>query len=448
MYPYIANTPKDEKEMLKRIGVESIDELFADIPKDLRLNRELDLKTAMTEAEVTRHMNELGKKNCTNEYVSFVGGGVYDRHIPSVVDHVISRSEFYTAYTPYQPEISQGTLQVIFEYQSLITNLTGLDVSNASLYDGASALAEAAFLAVDKTRNKEIIVPDNIHPNTMRVVETYLRFKNIDLVVIPTSEKGTFKKTALEEKISKNTAGVIVQNPNFYGLVEDEIEEIVKLTHENKALLIMSVDPITLGVLKSPGEYGADIAVGDGQSLGNGLNYGGPYLGFMAATNKLIRKMPGRIAGQTVDKDGKRGFVLTLQTREQHIRRGKATSNICTNQALNALAASVYLVALGKKGIQEVANQSAQKAHYLYQQILEKTDFKPVFDHPFFMEFAIQSDRSATDVKSQLLKEGFLGGIELEQCNAKFKNGLLVAVTEKRTKEEMDQFVQVLEGLK
>lgn len=447
MFPYIANTPQDEKDMLKAIGFNSIEEFFDDIPKELRLNRDLNLKPAMTEAEIKVHMEKLGSKNRGKELVSFLGGGVYDRHIPSVVNHVISRSEFYTAYTPYQPEISQGSLQVIFEYQTLITNLTGMDVSNASLYDGASAVAEAAFMAVDKTRNKEIIVPDNIHPNTLRVLKTYLRFKDLELVVVPTKE-GTFTKAALEEKISKNTAGVLVQNPNFYGLVEDEIEEIVALTHQNKALLIMSVDPITLGVLKSPGDYGADIAVGDGQSLGNGLNYGGPYFGFMAATNKLIRKMPGRIAGQTVDKEGKRGFVLTLQTREQHIRREKATSNICTNQALNALMASVYMVALGKKGIAEVATQSAQKAHYLYNQILEKTAFKPIYDKPFFMEFGISSDIPAKKVKEALLKEGILGGIELRICGDQFENALLVAVTEKRTKAEMDQFVQVLEGLK
>ncbi len=447
MFPYIANTPQDEKDMLQAIGFDSIEAFFEDIPEGLRLNRDLNLKPAMTEAEIKVHMENLGGKNQGKELVNFLGGGVYDRHIPSVINHVISRSEFYTAYTPYQPEISQGTLQVIFEYQTLITNLTGMEVSNASLYDGASAVAEAAFMAVDKTRNKEIIVPDNIHPNTLRVLKTYLRFKDLELVVIPT-EEGTFSKAALEEKISKNTAGVLVQNPNFFGLLEDEIEEIVELTHKNKALLIMSVDPITLGVLKSPGEYGADIAVGDGQSLGNGLNFGGPYFGFMAATKKLIRKMPGRIAGKTVDKDGKRGFVLTLQTREQHIRREKATSNICTNQALNALAASVYMVALGKKGIGEVATQSAQKAHYLYNQILEKTAFKPVYDKPFFMEFAITGDMPAAKVKEALLKEGILGGIELRICGDQFQNGLLVAVTEKRTKEEMDKFVQVLEGLK
>lgn len=447
MFPYIANTPQDEKDMLEKIGFDSIEDLFEDIPKELRLNRDLNLKPAMTEAEIKVHMEKLGEKNRGKELVSFLGGGVYDRHIPSVINHVISRSEFYTAYTPYQPEISQGTLQVIFEYQTLITNLTGMDVSNASLYDGASAVAEAAFMAVDKTGNKEIIVPDNIHPNTLRVLKTYLRFKDLELVVVPTTE-GTFSKAALEEKISKNTAGVIVQNPNFYGLLEDEIEEIVELTHKNKALLIMSVDPISLGVLKSPGEYGADIAVGDGQSLGNGLNFGGPYFGFLAATKKLIRKMPGRIAGQTVDKDGKRGFVLTLQTREQHIRREKATSNICTNQALNALAASVYMVALGKKGIKEVATQSAQKAHYLYNQILEKTDFKPLFEKPFFMEFGITGDIPAKEIKEALLKEGILGGIELRICGEQFEKALLIAVTEKRTKAEMDQFVQVLEGLK
>jgi len=447
MFPYIANTPQDEKDMLKAIGFNSIEDFFDDIPKELRLNRDLHLKPAMTEAEIKVHMEELGSKNRGKELVSFLGGGVYDRHIPSVINHVISRSEFYTAYTPYQPEISQGMLQAIFEYQTMITSLTGMDVSNASLYDGASAVAEAAFMAVDKTRNKEIIVPDNIHPNTLRVLKTYLRFKDLELVVVPTKE-GTFSKAALEEKISKDTAGVLVQNPNFYGLVEDEIEEIVELTHKNKALLIMSVDPITLGVLKSPGDYGADIAVGDGQSLGNGLNFGGPYFGFMAATTKLIRKMPGRIVGQTKDKEGKRGFVLTLQTREQHIRREKATSNICTNQALNALAASVYMVALGKKGITEVATQSAQKAHYLYNQILEKTNFTPIYDKPFFMEFGITSDIPAKKVKEALLEEGILGGIELRICGEQFENGLLVAVTEKRTKKEMDQFVQVLEGLK
>lgn len=444
MYPYIPNTHEDEREMLQSMGLNSIEELFEDIPQDVKLNRQLNLGSSKSELEVARHIKNLTKKNLSAEDLTcFLGAGVYDHYIPSVVKHITSRSEFYTAYTPYQPEISQGTLQVIFEYQSMICNITGMDVSNASMYDGPTACAEAAMMAADSGKRNKILISKTVHPETRRIVATYMRFKSVEVVEIDMAD-GVTDIEKLKAAVDSSTAGVIVQNPNFFGIVEG-MEEVEKITHENKALLIMSVDPISLGVIKTPGEIGADIAVGEGQSLGNPLNYGGPYLGFMAVTNKLMRKMPGRIVGQTEDVEGKRAFVLTLQAREQHIRREKASSNICSNQALNALAAAVYLTTMGKNGLREVALQSANKAHYAFNEITKSGKYKPLFNKPFFMEFAVSGDGSK--VNSELLKNNILGGYDLSreypECN-----GLLFCVTEKRTKNEIDKLVQVLEGIK
>lgn len=447
MFPYIPITQSDEKKMLEDLGLEGIEQLFQDIPTNVRLNRALNLEKSMSEYEVTKHMEDLSKQNADiNQLVCFLGAGAYDHYIPSTVKHIISRSEFYTSYTPYQPEISQGTLQSIFEYQTMIANLTGMDVANASMYDGASALAEAAAMAVVSTRRKEIIVAGAIHPQAKKVVETYTKFKGIKMIEIQAFD-GSADIEKLKQAVSKDTAAVLVQSPNFLGIIE-EVGEIEKITHAQKALLIMSVDPISLGLLKTPGELGADIVVGEGQALGNSLSFGGPYVGFMATTSKLMRKIPGRVVGQTEDMEGKRGFVLTLQTREQHIRREKATSNICSNQALNALAATVYLSTLGKQGIREVAMLSTQKAHYALKAITKSGKYKAAFSKPFFKEFVISSEIDSARINEILLKNGILGGYDLGRDDPKLKNHLLFCVTEKRTREEIDQLVNVLEGIK
>lgn len=448
MFPYIPNSSNDEKLMLESIGIKSADELFEDIPADVRLSRKLNLGNRMSELELARHIKNLaGNNKNSDELVCFLGAGAYDHYIPSAIKHITSRSEFYTAYTPYQPEISQGTLQVIFEYQTMIANLTGMDVSNASMYDGASACAEAAMMACESTKRKSVIVSKTVHPETRKVLKTYMRFHGVEVVEVDFAE-GVTDVEKLKAAVSSATAGIIVQNPNFFGIVED-MTEIEKLSHENKAIFIVSVaDPISLGLLKGPGEFGADIVVGEGQAFGNHLNYGGPYLGFMAATTKLMRKMPGRIVGQTNDVDGKRAFVLTLQAREQHIRREKATSNICSNQALNALTAAIYLTTMGKQGIREVAQQCANKAHYAYDTIIKSGKYKPAFDKPFFKEFAVKGSNNAGAVNSELLNHGILGGFDLSTEYPELANSLLFCVTEKRTKAEIDQLASVLAGMK
>ena len=447
MFPYISNTLQDEQVMLKSIGASSIEELFSDIPEDVKFNRELNINSPMSELEVQKHIKALCSKNKgTEDLVCFLGAGVYDHYIPSIIKHIISRSEFYTAYTPYQPEISQGTLQAIFEYQTLICDITGLDVTNASMYDGATACAEAAIMAAESTKRKSIIVSKSVHPEIRKVLSTYTRFKEIELIEIDTVD-GVTDITKLKEFVDSKTAGVIVQNPNFFGIIED-MTEVEKITHDNKALLIMSVDPISLAILKTPGEIKADIAVGEGQSLGNQMNFGGPYLGFMATTTKLMRKIPGRIVGQTVDVDGKRAFVLTLQAREQHIRREKATSNICSNQALNALIAAIYLTTMGKEGLKEVAYQSMQKAHYAFNEIVKLEKYKPVFDKPFFKEFVIKGHESASIINEKLLECNIIGGYDLEKDYLSHKNDLLFCVTEKRTKSEINELIAAMEGIK
>jgi glycine dehydrogenase subunit 1 len=446
MFPYIPITPEDEKKMLSSIGLKSLDDLFSDIPENVRLKRKLNLPEGISELELLKCTNALANKNLdTSELTCFLGAGAYDHYIPSLIKHIVSKSEFYTAYTPYQAEISQGTLQCIFEYQSMICEITGLEAANASMYDGATACTEAALMAVDSTRKKKILVSKTIHPETRKVLETYTKFKDIELVEIDMTD-GVTDVEKLKAAIDKKTAGVIIQNPNFFGIIED-VKEVEKVTHDNKALLIMSVDPISLGILKSPGELGADIAVGEGQSLGNNMSFGGPYVGFMATNSKLMRKMPGRIVGQTEDLDGKRGFVLTLQAREQHIRREKATSNICSNEALNALTAAIYLTTMGKKGIKEAAYQSTQKAHYAFNEITKSGKFKPLFNKPFFKEFAVTSEKEPSIVNTELLKNKILGGYPLDENYTSYKNSLLFCVTEKRTAEDIDKLVSVMEGV-
>lgn len=446
-FPYIPNTKKDEEKMLEVLGLDSVDRLFDDIPESIKLGRRLDLNPPMSEYEVSKAIRHLANKNLsTNELVCFRGAGAYDHSIPSVVHHLISRSEFYTAYTPYQPEISQGTLQAIFEYQTMIANVTGMDVSNASMYDGATATAEAAMLAAANQKGNTIVISETVHPETREVVKTYMRFNNIKVVEVPAKD-GVTDIEALRNVVDADTTGVIIQTPNFFGNIED-CTEAVELAHANKALFIMNVDPISLGMLKTPGEYGADIAVGEGQVLGNALNFGGPYLGFMASSTKQMRKLPGRIVGQTVDLDGNRAFTLTLQAREQHIRREKATSNICSNQALNALAATIYMSLLGKEGLKEVAEQSATKAYYAYNQLIATGKFRPVFNQPFFREFVLETDIDVDVLNKQLIDKGFLGGYNLAKDYPSNQNRVLFCVTEKRTKDEIDCLVKAMEEIK
>ncbi|SHI83254.1 glycine dehydrogenase (decarboxylating) alpha subunit [Dethiosulfatibacter aminovorans DSM 17477] len=442
MNKYIPLTREDRKVMLDRIGVESVDDLFGDIPEELQLKGRMNINDSMSEMEVRKIMRELSTRNKNlNDYVSFLGAGSYDHYIPSTVKHIYSRSEFYTSYTPYQPEISQGTLQYIFEYQSMMAELTGMDVINASMYDGATAAAEAAIMAVRIKKKNRIAVSATIHPETMRVLETYCHFREIELVKIP-ENKGRTCSDSLD-CIDGDTSAVIVQNPNFYGIIED-VSEVEKRVHENKGLLIMSVDPISLGLLKTPGEWGADIVVGEGQSLGMTQSFGGPYLGFIGTTTKLMRKLPGRICGMTEDVDGKPGYVLTLQAREQHIRREKATSNICSNQSLCALMAVAYLSTMGKEGIKEVAEQSMTKAEYAKRKLLETGKFNKVYEGPFFKEFMLESKIEPEKLNDILFENGMIGPLNMSRLMDNHDNHVLFAVTEKRTKEEIDRLVEII----
>jgi len=446
-FRYIPNTVEDQKEMLAAIGVDSVEDLFADIPSTVRYKGALDIPKAMSEQEVTTYMAKLAEKNMRiDHYSSFLGAGAYQHFIPSVVDHVISRSEFYTAYTPYQPEISQGELQGIFEFQTLIAELTGMEAANSSMYDGATALAEAAAMAAVSTRRNKVVVSAAVHPEARTVLQTYAKGQKLQVVEVPFHKTGVTDIDQLEKIIDDQTAAVLVQYPNFFGRIE-ELEAIEKITHTNKSLLIISANPMALPILKAPGEYGADIVVGDNQPMGIPVSFGGPHVGFFATTQKLIRKMPGRIVGQTVDDEGNRGFVLTLQAREQHIRREKATSNICSNQALVALASAVYMNIMGKEGIVEVAKQNLQKAHYAYQVLTSIKGIEPLFDGPFFNEFAIKLPKPVREVNKQLLKDGIIGGYDLSRDYPDLENGMLIAVTEVKTKEEIEQFAFRLEGI-
>ncbi|WFA07611.1 aminomethyl-transferring glycine dehydrogenase subunit GcvPA [Tissierella sp. Yu-01] len=448
MYPYIPNTPLDEQEMLKAIGLESVDQLFEDIPKDIHLDKPLNIPESKSELEVSTYLKSLAEKNCTlSELTSFLGAGAYDHYIPSIVDAIISRSEFYTSYTPYQPEISQGTLQYIFEFQTLICKLTGMDVANASLYDGGTAVTEAALMACATSKKDEIIVSTGVNPESRQILKTYAHAQNLKVVEVDIKD-GVTDIEALENMVSDNTAAVIVQNPNFFGIIED-LKTLGEVAHKGKKTsFIASVNPISLGLLKTPSELGVDIVVGEGQPFGIPLSFGGPYLGFMATKKEYMRKLPGRIVGETTDLDGKRSYVLTLSAREQHIRREKATSNICSNQGLNALAATVYMVTLGKDGLREVATQCAKKAHYAYEQLTKSGKYKPLFDKPFFMEFVLESHKDADELNKELRNENIVGGYNVSKDYPQYKNAVLYAVTEKRTKSEIDKLASVLEGMK
>jgi glycine dehydrogenase subunit 1 len=432
---YVLNTPDDQRAMLTKIGVASVEELFQQVPADVRLKRPLAIPPALSEIELTQHMQGLAAKN--KSAVCFLGGGSYDHFIPSVVDAVAGRSEFYTAYTPYQAEASQGSLQAFFEFQTLICQLTGLDVANASLYEGGSAVAEAVIMALNVTpKRHKVLIAESVHPEYRLTLNTYLANIDAQIATLPTP-RGTLDPDEAKKAIDDQTVCVVVQHPNFFGCLE-EVEALAAAAHAKGALFIVSFDPISLGLLKRPGQYGADIAVAEGQSLGNPMTYGGPYLGLLACREEFVRKMPGRLVGETTDRHGKRCWVLTLQTREQHIRREKATSNICTNQGLMALKAAVYLTALGPQGLRETAELCTRKAHYAAEQLSSICGLHMRFDRPFFKEFTIQIRDLIPPLLERLLDVGYHAGLHLGRWYPKFADCVTVAVTEKRTKNEID----------
>nr|WP_295610042.1 aminomethyl-transferring glycine dehydrogenase subunit GcvPA [uncultured Terrisporobacter sp.] len=441
-------THEDEEKMLKACKVNSIDDLFSDIPDNLKLKRDLNLEESKSEIEVSEAIKNLANKNIsTEELTCFLGAGAYDHYVPSIIKHITSRSEFYTAYTPYQAEISQGTLQAIFEFQSMIAEITKMDIANASMYDGATAAIEGCILAASKTRRKKVVVSRTVHPETRKILKTYLQFKDCQVVEVDYDrENGTTDLNKLQEEVDDNTACVLLQNPNFFGMIED-IDKAGEIARDKKAMYVLSVNPITLSILKSPGEVGADVAVGDAQVLGNELNYGGPYVGFLAIKSGLIRKMPGRVVGQTVDKDGNRCYCLTLQTREQHVRREKATSNICSNQGLCALNASIYMATMGKKGYEEVAMQNMQKSHYAERKLSEGEKFKPVFKGKFFNEFVVKSPVAVEELNDKLLKNKILGGYDLGKDYPELSGCTMICVTEKRSADEINKLVGIMEGM-
>ncbi|MEK7689297.1 MAG: aminomethyl-transferring glycine dehydrogenase subunit GcvPA [Deltaproteobacteria bacterium] len=443
---YIPHTEKDIQEMLKVIGAEFVEDLFKAIPDNLRVKKPLNLPAPLSEQELIQEMTTLSIKNATvEEYVSFLGAGAYNHYIPSIVNHLISRSEFYTAYTPYQPEISQGTLQAIFEYQTLICQLTGMDVSNASMYDGASATAEAVLMARRINNRSKVILSAAIHPEYREVINTYLSGNRDNIKeVFYCTETGRTLPEAIEKLLDKDTSSVVIQQPNFFGSIED-IKAIAEVVHKNNSILIIAItEPISLGLLKPPGELGADIVIGEGQAFGNGLNFGGPYLGFFATLEKYLRQMPGRLVGETVDKRGKSGYVLTMAAREQHIRREKATSNICTNEGLCALAAAIYLTALGKNGLMELARLNLSKAEYLKKGLANIKGIKPAFTAPTFNEFVIETEKEPDAVLKTLLKKGIIAGLPLKRFYPELSRHILICATEMNTKGQVDE---LLEGL-
>ena len=442
MFKYLPHTEEDIKQMLEVIGINSLDDLFSEIPSEL-LGREMDLPASHSELEIHQRFADLAAKN--KILTPFVGAGAYDHYTPSVINHIIQRQEFLTAYTPYQPEISQGTLQYIFEYQSIICELTGMFVSNASMYDGATATAEAMFMATNVKKRKKILISKTVNPNIIKVVETYALYKGLTVDFVE-ELNGVTNIEDFKTKNSTEYAGIIVQNPNFYGIVED-YSKYREVLDETKSLFIMNHDISALSVLKTPADYGVDIAVGDGQTLGIPLSFGGPYIGYMAATKKLMRKLPGRICGVTQDSEGKRAYVLTLQAREQHIRREKANSNICSNQSLIALFVTVYTAIMGKQGIKEAQTNSVNATHYLYEEITKLPKFTKVYDHDFFKDCLIETTLDHEVINNELYKKGILGPLSLSKYDESKKQMLLFSATEKRTKKEIDDLVSILGAL-
>ncbi|MEO0025500.1 MAG: aminomethyl-transferring glycine dehydrogenase subunit GcvPA [candidate division WOR-3 bacterium] len=440
---YTPHTPEDIRQMLDRIGVKNIEELFDTIPEELKYRHRFNLPRPLSEPEVISELSRLASLNAgTDQLVCFAGAGAYDHYRPALIDTIISRSEFYTAYTPYQAEVSQGTLQSIYEFQSLVCRLFEMEVANASMYDCASALAETVHMARDITGRAQVLVSNTVNPVYREVINTYAHGLNVPIVAIPDNNLLT-DLNALQKLLNTDTAAVIIQHPNFFGALEP-VQEIGRLIHETGGLLIVTVDPISLGILQPPGAYDADIAVAEGQGLGIPLSLGGPYLGILTAKKKYIRHMPGRIAARTVDVEGRTGYVLALQTREQHIRRERATSNICTNQALCALAATVYLAWMGKEGIKEVARQCLAKTTYLATAIAGIPGFKLPASAPCFKEFVVETPVPADEIIAAGVQKGILPGVDLGQFNPQWQNRLLVAVTEKRTRQELDQYLSFI----
>ncbi|HAX02901.1 MAG: glycine dehydrogenase (aminomethyl-transferring) [Tenericutes bacterium GWC2_34_14] len=437
MHKYLPHTREDIEEMLKVTGADTLDDLFSSIPKKLRLTKPYQIPSQLSDEKLTKHMQALASEN--KELTIFRGAGAYDHYTPSIVKALISRQEFLTSYTPYQPEVAQGTLQYIFEYQTMVCELTGMDVSNASMYDGSTATAEAMFMAYAQTDKTKILISDTVNPRTIDVLKTYAHYRHLEVVVIPNKD-GVTNLHAVKEHIH-DSMGLVVQNPNYYGIIED-LNGFSDVVHEAGGLFIMNSEGQALSLVKTQGEYDADIAVGDLQSLGLPLSFGGAYLGYLATKMKYVRKMPGRICGLTTDVDGKRAFVLTLQAREQHIRRAKANSNICSNQSLMALAVTVYLSAMGKEGLIKVANESMKGAHYLYQKLLQTNKFEVVYNQPFFKEFVLKAKFDVKAFETSCLNHSILGPLSIGDGK------LLFAVTEKRTKEEMDKLVELVVNAK
>jgi glycine dehydrogenase subunit 1 len=440
---YISNTPAQQRDMLAAIGAASVEDLLAGIPAKARLSRPLNVPAAMAEPDLVRHLRTLGAENAdADAFACFLGAGSYDHAVPSPINHLISRGEFLTAYTPYQPEASQGTLRSIFEYQTMMAELTGMDVANASLYDGASSLAEAVLMAHAATGRDGILLSQGVNPLYRQVVATYAEGPGLRLKRVPVGD-GTTDLEWLAKAVSDRTAALVVQYPNFFGCLED-VRAAADIAHAAGALLVVVADPVNLGVLTPPGNLGADIVVGEGQGLGVPMSFGGPGLGVLAARQELVRRMPGRLVGATVDRDGRRGFVLTLQTREQHIRREKATSNICTNVALCALAATIYVAIMGKQGLRRVGELSTAKAHYAAAELAKVPGVRLRFAAPFFKEFTLELPKAPERVVKRLLRDHVLAGVPLKTFDRAYKNCLLVAVTEKRTRGEIDAFAAAL----
>ena len=436
MYKYFPHTESDLKVMFAKIGIKGLEDLYAELPEEVKFSGDYAIPSEMSELEVRQLFEQLGSQN--RQLTCFAGAGVYDHYTPSVIPNLLSRSEFLTSYTPYQAEISQGTLHYIFEYQSMMAELTGMDISNASMYDGSTASAEAVMMAVaaGKKQNK-VLVSETVDPKTLEVIKTYAHFQGIDIEMIA-QKNGVTDKADMEQKLSQGgVAGVFVQQPNYYGIVED-YTTFADTIHAQKGLFIINSIAADLAVLKTPGELGADIAVGDGQSLGIPMQFGGPYVGYMCCTEKLIRKMPGRIVGKTVDNRGQRAFVLTLQAREQHIRRQKATSNICSNQSLMALWVTVYCSLMGKQGLKEAAELSYAGAHYMCEKLVATGHFSLVYDQPFFNEFVVRYDGNVDELQQRFVDNGIFGGVKVADDQVMF------AVTEKRTKEEIDKLIELV----
>jgi glycine dehydrogenase subunit 1 len=441
---YLPMTAAERAEMLRATGRASIEELFAEIPEAVRLRRPLALPPALAEPELLAHLRALAERNAhADRLVCFLGGGAYDHVVPSVVWHLAGRAEFYTAYTPYQAEVMQGELQAGYEYQSMLCALTGMDVANASMYDGASATAEAAVMARDLTRRDEVVVSAAVHPHYRRTLETYVRHLGIKIRTLPHTD-GLTDPAGVRDAVGAGTAAVVVQSPNVFGCLEDGAA-LAAAAHAAGALLVVAVtEPLSLGLVEPPGAWGADIVAGEGQPLGNHLSFGGPYLGMLATREAFVRRMPGRLVGATTDRDGRRGFVLTLQTREQHIRREKATSNICTNEALNALAAAVYLAALGKSGLRRVAEVNARRAHYARTRLAAIPGVRPAFDAPVFNEFTLRLPVAPDTLNARLRERGILGGLALRRWYPEMEDAWLVCVTEARTRAQIDALVDAV----